>query len=151
VVQVVTRNHRSSHFFPSGSKDFRQVWQEIQIHDATGTLVAQLGGLDDEMRVPDGTHRLGGTVLDVEGEILAGHRVWEAAKVVDVRVIAPGGTVQDDYRLPLAEGVRPPLTATVRWNLRHASAEFTEYIFDEPGKRFPVHVLGEATVELDGP
>lgn len=144
-----TRNHRSAHYFPSGSKDFRQVWQEIQVRDSAGRLVAQMGTLDDQQRVPPESHRLGGTVLDVHGDLLAKHRVWEAAKVVDVRVIAPGGSVEDDYTFALPDDVQLPLTVEVRWNLRHASAEFTEYVFDEPGKRFPVHTLGRAEVVVD--
>ncbi len=147
-VLAVTHNHRSAHRFPSGSKDFRQVWQEIEVRDAAGTLVAHIGGLDDEQRVPDDAHRLGGTVLDVNGDVLVQHRVWEAASVTNVRVIAPGGQVQDEYTFELPPDAQLPVTATVRWNLRHASAEFTEFVFEEPGKRFPTHLIGLAEITV---
>ena len=147
-VHAVTHNHRSAHHFPSGSKDFRQVWQEIEVRDAAGVLLAHIGALDDEQRVPDAAHRLGGTVLDVNGDVLAQHKVWEAVSVTNVRVIAPGGQVEDEYTFELPPDTQLPITVTVRWNLRHASAEFTEFVFEEPGKRFPTHLIGLAEISL---
>ncbi len=145
---VTTRNHRSAHTFPSGSKDFRQVWLEVQVHDASGALVASHGALDEDERLPADAHRLGGTVLDVRGEPLARHRVWEVAGIHDVRVIPPVGEVEDRYSLTIPDDAAFPLRVAVRWNLRHASAEFTEYVLQQEGARFPTHVIGEGTIEL---
>jgi hypothetical protein len=149
-VTVTTHNHRSAHVYPSGSRDFRQVWQEVIVRDAHGVERVHVGGLDEGGRLDPTARRLGATVLDLEGRPLGRHRVWEAVGVTGVRSIEPGGSVQDEYRWELPADTATPCTVTARWNLRHASAAFTQYVFEDPSFRFPVHPIGEA-VATTGP
>jgi len=148
---VQTHNHRSAHDYPSGSRDFRQVWQEIRVDDASGRRLAHIGGLDAEGRLDPDAHTLGATVLDINGQPLREHRVWEAKTARDVRKIAPGGQTTDRYRLTLPADARPPLQVEVLWNLRHASLDFTRYTLGKTAAPFPVHLLGRAALSLDGP
>lgn len=150
-LSLVTRNHRSAHVYPTGSRDFRQVWQEVKVTDARGVVVAHRGGLDKQGRLDPGAYRLGATVLDREGQPLRDHRVWEAFGVRDVRTIPPGGEHKNSLTLELPDTSHAPLTVVVRWNLRHANLSFTRSIFGDKGEvKFPVHLLGQARITVEG-
>lgn len=147
-VKAKTTNQRSEHLYPTGSRDFRQVWQSLEVRDARGEVVARAGALDSAGRLDPAAHKLGATVLDTEGKPLRNHAVWRAASAKDVRAIPPGGAVTDSYSLILDEGARPPLSVTVRWNLRHAGVDFSAHIFGGDGTRFPVHVIGQGAAAV---
>jgi len=145
---VATNNHRSAHVYPTGSRDFRQVWQEVKVTDARGQVVAHQGKLDGKGRLPRQAYQLGATVLDRRGRPLRDHRVWEAVGVRDVRTIPPGGEHKNRVTLAVPADALSPLSVEVRWNLRHANMAFTRAVLGEEAERFPVHVIGEARIKI---
>ena len=147
-LDVATVNHRSAHVYPTGSRDFRQVWQEVKVTDARGMIVAHRGKLDWKGRLGRGAYQLGATVLDHRGRPLRDHRVWEAVGVRDVRTIPPGGEHKNKVSLVVAEGAQSPLTVEVRWNLRHANIAFARAVLGKDAAPFPVHVIGQAKVKI---
>ena len=148
-VVVETTKHRAGHPFPTGSLDFKDVWQELTVTDAQGTTLVLVGGLDATGRIDPEARRLGARYLDKQGQDLIHHRVWELGSVVDIRQVPPQGAIQDHYELTLPEGTTGPLTVRVRWRYRRANQDFTDWIYDADGTTFPIHDLVTVTATVE--
>ena len=148
-VDVTTTKHRAGHPFPTGSLDFKDVWQELRVVDGQGDTVALVGGLDETGRIDPAAHRLGARYLDKDGVDLTHHRVWELGSVVDIRQVPPQGEIQDRYDVLLPEGAPSPLTVSLRWRYRRANQDFADWVFESDGTTFPIHDLATASAQVD--
>ncbi len=147
-VGIRTTKHRAGHPFPTGSLDFKDVWQEVRVVDSAGAILAHVGALDGRGHVDPRAFRLGARYLDKEGADLRHHRVWELGAVEDVVQVPALGWIDNEVSIALAEPAPGPLTVSVRWRYRRANQAFTDWIYDGDGTTFPIHDLATASVQV---
>jgi DNA-binding beta-propeller fold protein YncE len=89
-VMVTVRNRGAAHGFPTGVTDIREPWVEVQAKDASGNVLAHLGGPStDKDLLPDGAARMGTDIAGPAGAVLLRHELTEATRIpFDVRVPA---------------------------------------------------------------
>jgi predicted CXXCH cytochrome family protein len=81
-------NSGSGHGFPTGVSDIREAWIEVQALDASGKLLARIGGPGTDGLLPDTAARLGAVVASSDGTILLRHQLSEATRLpFDLRVM----------------------------------------------------------------
>lgn len=78
-VQVFDRG--SGHAFPTGVSDLREAWVELQALDASGKLLARLGGTDDSGLLPPSAARLGTDLAGADGKVLLRHELSFATHI----------------------------------------------------------------------
>jgi hypothetical protein len=124
-VLVTVYNGGSGHGFPTGVTDIREPWVELQVKDASGNVLAHIGGPStDKDLLPDGAARLGIDIAAVDGTVLLSHELTEATRVpFDVRV--PAGQAQALY-VPLPTAM-PPGTASLDAVLYFRNVRTTYY------------------------
>ena len=116
LLNVSVTNAGAGHALPTGPLDQRYMWIEVLAKDAAGTPVFHQGKFDAEKGEEDPQAvRWMKEILDMEGQPERRHRLFDAATLHYTRKpIAPKQTDSIDYRIPLPEGTRAPLTVEVR-------------------------------------
>ncbi len=143
-----TWNDKAAHPFPIGPFDLFEVWQEVQVVDASGRVVHHQGFLDADKRVDPAAHRLGARELNADGEEIEKHRIWTVTQIADKRVIHSGTSVPDTHAIPLPEEVAWPLTVDVGWRFRRANQDFVDWVYDGDGRTMPIRELARVSVEV---
>jgi predicted CXXCH cytochrome family protein len=89
-VLVTVFNSGAAHSFPTGVTDIREPWVELQAKDASGNVLAHVGGpVTDKDLLPDGAARLGIDLAAPDGTVLLRHELTLATRVpFDARVPA---------------------------------------------------------------
>jgi YVTN family beta-propeller protein len=124
-VLVTVRNGGSGHWFPTGVTDIREPWVELQPKDASGNVLAHLGGpASPTDLLPPGAARLGIDIAEADGTPLLLHQISVATRVpFDVRV--PSGEDQTFF-VPTSGGL-PQGTATTDAVLLYRNVRTTYY------------------------
>ena len=147
-IEVTSANTRAGHPFPIGPFDLNEVWQEVEVIDATGNRLFHVGGLDERKRVDPTANRLGADELDRDGHHIKHHRIWDIAAVTNRRQIPQGGSVQHRYEVDLPEEVSTPLQLVARWRYRRVNPDFSDWVYGEGVKTFPAHEIAVTRSEL---
>jgi DNA-binding beta-propeller fold protein YncE len=129
-VVVRVANTGAGHKLPTGVADFRQMWLQVTVRDASGAVVVDSGHLDDggvldpEVRVfaktfgrADGTH--------------AGLVFWRHEKMLSDTRIPAGGYRDESY--PLPEGTVFPVSVEARLMFRI----YPQWVTDAVRAAFP--------------
>lgn len=146
-IEIDTINSRGGHPFPIGPFDLNEVWQEVRVLDRDGAEVFVVGDLDEDLRVDENAYQLGADELDSEGKPIVHHRIWDIAAVVARRQIPRGGQVTHRYDVSLPAGTQGPFRIEAGWNYRRVNPDFSDWVYGVGEKPFPVHRVGEATLE----
>ncbi len=119
-VKVVIRNRKAGHNFITGPLDFIRAWVHLKAMDDTKNVIGEWGFIDPKTRsifdIPGQIHQVGnsrkqgtlvleGLPLNSKGEPLVKHELWKSAGGKGQRVIFPGYSDQQVYKLKV------PLTA----------------------------------------
>jgi len=121
------------HGFPTGPID---PWLALVVTDGNGREIFSSGIPNETGHVPPGTHKLGKTYLNANGEIVKGD-VWNAEKVVDFQKIDPMGTRFDRYVIPIPFNSIPPYKVTAIWKVRKSKQPLVDLAFGS-GVTFPI-------------
>jgi len=148
-IAIRTKNLTMAHRIPSGPLDLNEVWLEVLVKDASGRTVFHSGKVDPRHRVDPDARRLGATVVDQAGVPIADHRFWEAARLVQPRLLDPDSQVEDRFEIPLPPDVGGTLTIDARWLYRRYNQEIADWIFDKDGTTLPISVFGSAHKVLE--
>lgn len=145
-LEVVVRNRKIGHNFVTGPLDFLRAWVHLTVHDATGAVIAEFGGIDpltrriqDEPGVEhrpgrprdEGTFVLEGVPLDEDGQPLLRHELWRKAGGSGNRTIFPRYADKQTYRIDVPTNTPGPLTVTARLNFRRYRQEFLDLVLPE--------------------
>lgn len=155
-VTIKTKNERVGHQFPAGSLDFTEVWLEVKVTDKNNNILYHSGFLNPDFTLDARAHKLGGDMLDKNGKPILFHNVWETARIINLREILPGKTVEDMYHVPLPPDAAFPLSVTAQWNYRRARQTFVDWVFNQHPQdakkvTFPVTCIVSATVSVSPP
>jgi hypothetical protein len=143
-----TLNISIGHQFPSGPLDLNQVWLELYVAAADGSVIHHVGGLDDRGRIQGEPARLGADELDAEGHHIEKHRIFEIEEIVNRRILW-SDILKDRFKIDLPEDVALPLDVRARWLFRRASPEFAEWSLGVDISPLPAHELATATITVD--
>jgi hypothetical protein len=124
-VLVTARNGGAGHWFPTGVTDIREPWVELQPKDASGNVLAHLGGPSTPADLlPPGAARLGIDIAAADGTPLLLHQISVCTRVpFDVRV--PSGEDQTFF-IPI-DGPLPAGTASIDAVLEYRNVRTTYY------------------------
>lgn len=112
VVRVT--NVGAGHALPTGVADFRELWLELTVTDATGQVVLK-SGQPVEGAVPEDARLFRKVFGDAEGKPL-GLKFWRYEKLLeDTRIPADGWR---DEAWPLPADARGPFSADIKLNFR---------------------------------
>ena len=170
-LRVVVTNRKAGHNFITGPLDFVRSWIHLRFLDEQGSLVAEFGAMDKESRrildspgVPhesanardEGTLVLESMPIDENGEILRQHELWRKAGGTGKRVIFPGYSDSQVYRVVLPENLSGTVTIEADLNYRRYRQEFLELVVpdleESSGVIQPVVTQSQttATVQISG-
>lgn len=143
---AVVKNRKSGHNFITGPLDFLRSWIHLTVLDASGTIVAEWGGIDPATREildePGRIHTAGrprdagtlvleGLPVDEAGKPLVKHELWRKAGGTGNRVIFPGYADKQVYRFTVPSEARGPLTVKADLNFRRYRQEFLNLVVPE--------------------
>jgi len=121
VFDVLLENRGTGHRFPGGARDMQDVWVEVEVRDAAGTLLALSRPTEDSK---DDVFMLRATLLDAESapEIL--HRVHRFSAPAFDRTLPAHDAQAVRYSMTLPRGLELPLQVDVRLLHRKHSLRF---------------------------
>jgi hypothetical protein len=91
-VSVQVLNRGVGHAFPTGVTDIHESWVEVQAKDASGALLARIGGPAADGSIPASAARLGTDFAQADGTVLLDHELTLTARVPFDQRVAPGGS-----------------------------------------------------------
>ncbi|MBK7973468.1 MAG: hypothetical protein IPK07_09400 [Deltaproteobacteria bacterium] len=144
---VRTTSATIGHDFPVDLADQVDVWLELRVVDGSGRSVFASGVLGADGHLPPETRTLSTTFLDRAGRVVDQHQIWRFASHRERRFVAPGGSHDELFFVPLGGDEVPPLAVTARWLFRRVNQPLADWLFGD-GTTFPVTELAraEATV-----
>lgn len=139
IVKLTSTNHKVGHDFPSGPPDLSQYWLEILVQPPGGEWRTVIGHDPETGAIDPRAPRLGGRVLDAEGEDLREHAIDLAASV-ELWNIPFGRAVVHEIVLRPEEA---PEGAQLRaeWRYRRYNPTFSRWAWRDETKVFPAHHL----------
>ncbi|MBI2890087.1 MAG: hypothetical protein HYY13_04805 [Nitrospirae bacterium] len=143
-LKVMTSNVGIGHNFPSAPLDLVEAWLQITATTTNGARFFERGIPDATGRLAEGTHRLGGYMLDAEGQRIERNRVWVTAKKVTERAIAQGQTVEDAFEIPVPADPGPFIQVEARWSYRKLNPDFTDWAYGDGNFHAPVSEVASA-------
>jgi len=129
-VTVRVRNVGAGHRLPTGVSDFRQLWLDVTVTDATGKTVLSSGTLDPKGHL-DPHARIFHKVLGDKDAHAVGLEFWRFGKMNEDTRIPADGYRDETYALP-ADTVYP-----VKIDARLMFRTFPQWITDLVQKRYP--------------
>ncbi len=145
-LRVVVSNRKAGHNFITGPLDFVRSWVHLRLRDESGNLIAEFGSMDpvtrrilDREDTPhvsanardEGTLVLESMPIDEDGEILRQHELWRKAGGTGKRVIFPGHSDSQLYRVTVPETASGEITIEADLNYRRYRQEFLELVVPE--------------------
>ncbi|MEM9631889.1 MAG: multiheme c-type cytochrome [Pseudomonadota bacterium] len=130
--EVVVRvsNVGAGHNLPTGVSDFRQLWLDVTVTDASGNQVVSSGRLDKDGNLDPKARMFANVFGDGDSHQL-GLEFWNYRKLLEDTRIPPGGHRDEAYVVP--KSAKQPLKVEVKLMFR----TFPQKITDEVRKRFP--------------
>lgn len=149
-LNVRVANTGAGHALPTGVADFRQVWLDVTVRDASGQIVLESGKMDDAGVVDPDARFFRKVFGDKYGEPV-GFVFWRYEKMLEDTKIPAGGHRDEVFELP-ANTVFP-VTAKVRLMFRTYPQAVTDLVREQyPDLTNPEAVLmTEDTAELIPP
>lgn len=136
-------NRKAGHNFITGPLDFVRAWIHLTVHDATGRLIAEWGGIDPSthgiLDEPGKQHEIGnprdkgtlvleGMPVNAAKEPLIRHELWKAAGGKSPRVVYPLHSDNQTYRLLVPADAKGPLAVKATLNFRRYRQEFLNLV-----------------------
>lgn len=96
-IQAVLTNNKVGHDFPTGPLDIIQAWVEVTVTDQSGRIIFQEGQRDSANFIAPGSFMLKAEPVDVNGNIIDRHNLWEMVGVRYRRSLFPGFSDKEEF------------------------------------------------------
>lgn len=96
-IHAVLTNNKVGHDFPTGPLDIIQAWVEVTVTDQSGRLIYQQGQRDTTNFIAPGSFMLKAEPVDVNGNLIDRHNLWEMVGVRYRRSLFPGFSDQEEF------------------------------------------------------
>lgn len=134
-LDVVVRNLKVGHNFPEGVLDNKDVWLEVEVHNAQGQRLWRSGGLDEEGHVLPESHRYGARLLDAAAQLIDKRNIGDFRVPLFSRTLGTGQSEVVPYQLDVPNRVGERLTVVARLRYRKATQAYVNWTF--AGQREP--------------
>ncbi|MHB0977396.1 MAG: multiheme c-type cytochrome [Candidatus Aquicultorales bacterium] len=132
-IKVTVRNTGAGHYLPTGATEFREMWLDVTVVDASGGLLFHSGMNEDGTL--DKKAVVYKTVLaDKDGKPT--HDLWKASRILSDKRIPPMGSVEETILFDLPAEVQENVTVTVILKYRSISNELADEFMGD-GKFLP--------------
>lgn len=148
-IEVVVRNRKVGHAFPSGTTDLNEPWLQFEVADVDGEPILGNGMLDKTGRLDPAAHKFISVLLTRESRFVDIHNVEEFHTAVYANLIPMGQS--DVVRYSFVVPNRPAgsrLRLTARLNYRKFSRQYTEFALGVNAPQLPVTLIDQDSVEL---
>lgn len=112
---VRVRNVGAGHHLPTGVADFRELWLEVTLKDATGKIILSSGMIDETGEIEKGSRLFRKVFGDRNGEPV-GLKFWKYEKLLEDTRIPAKGFRDESYSLP--SDIVYPVVAEVKLRFR---------------------------------
>jgi hypothetical protein len=134
-MEVGITNSGAGHKIPTGLIEARQMWLEVTVSDASGTILLDTGTLDAKGNIRDATVYQT-TFADSEGEPTL--KLWKAASVISDNRIAPENRNAENFSFEIPENAMDPILVDVKLLYRSAPQSMVDELFGEEVYDVPV-------------
>ncbi len=104
-VHVLVTNNKVGHDFPTGPLDIIQAWIELVVQDQDGNVVFESGQRDARHFIAPGSFLFKAEPVDVYGNLIDRHNLWEMVGVRYRRALFPGLSDRAEFRFTVPEAV----------------------------------------------
>ena len=129
-LRVRVLNTGAGHALPTGVADFRQVWLDVTVRDASGQVVLDSGKMGDD-GVVDPKARFFRKVFGDKYGAPVGFLFWRYERMIEDTKIPAGGHRDEVYDLP--PGTLFPVTADIRLMFR----TYPQFVTDIVREQYP--------------
>lgn len=140
-------NSGAGHKIPTGLIEARQIWLEVLVSDASGTILLDSGSLDSDGNIQNATVYQT-KFADSEGEPTL--KLWEAASVISDNRIGPEEKAIEAFSFEVPENVVDPISVDVKLLYRSAPQSMIDYIFGENVHEVPAVEMNSYRGAING-
>lgn len=126
-VIVGVKNVGAGHHLPTGVADFRELWLDITVKDASGKVVFTSGKLKEDGNLDKDARPFMKVFGDKEGKPV-GLLFWRYEKLLSDTRIKAGERRVETYDIQNSNNLKYPLTTTVKLNFRIYPQWVTSYV-----------------------
>ena len=116
-LKVGVKNVGAGHHLPTGVADFRELWLDITVKDATGKVIFEAGKLKEDGDLGQDARPFMKVFGDKEGNPV-GLLFWKYEKLLSDTRIKAGERRVEVYDIQENEQIKYPLSSTVKLNFR---------------------------------
>lgn len=129
-IRLYTSNPGIGHPFPTGALHLFDIWLDIRVETQDGKEIYRNGKRADSVKnyFKDGTHRLGGVMLDAAGHPIDGPIFWDK-KSMEKRWVEWGKTITDEFVFDVPENAGDYVVVSAAWHYARVNKEFSPYVF----------------------
>lgn len=131
-VTVKVTNVGAGHKIPTGLTNFRHMWIELTVTDASGKVIYASGVLDKDGNLPKDAHIFHTVFGDASGKPT--DKVWEAEKILFDNRIPPGQSAEEVFEFVIPSGAKKPLTIKARLLYRSAPQYIVDKLMEDKPK-----------------
>jgi hypothetical protein len=139
-------NSGAGHYLPTGLTDVRQMWLNVKITDAAGTVLYRSGDIDENGTIDQNAvlyhTELGNDKGEPETNVAKADRI-----LYDLR-IPPKGYVIQKFPLYIPDNAVSPIRIEVTLKYRSASQSFANTLLEENAPEIPVIDMASISEEI---
>lgn len=129
--QVVVKNEKVGHGFPTGPLNIARAWIEVEVKDADGATIYHSGMLDAQGHIEAGSYVLKPLAIDSAGRMILKPDLWHPTGPKYRPAILAGNSESYDYEFRLPRGGRMPISIQARMRYRKANQSFMDAVYSD--------------------
>ena len=151
-IRVNVTNNKVGHNFPTGPLDIIESWVEFVARDERGRVIYHSGLLDADLHVETGSFVFKSEGVDVHGQLIDRHNLWDMVGARFKRSIFPGYTDTVEYEFSVPPTARGPLELSARLRYRKVNQVFIDRVVGKGAFTTPItDVSNDATTVILAP
>lgn len=137
---IIVKNTGAGHYLPTGLTDVRQMWLQVTVKRAAGTVVFETGKPDGSGYLPEGAIVFNTVFGDGSGKKVS--NIAKAREVLSDHRVPPGKALRETISIPA--DVRGPLRVEARLLYRSASQKLVDSVMGKGKLTLPVTTMAAA-------
>lgn len=146
--QIVLKNEKVGHGFPTGPLNIARAWIEVTVKDAAGDTVFHSGLLDAQGHIEAGSYILKPLAIDTSGRMILKPDLWHPKGPQFRPAILAGESQSFDYEFAVEPKIKGPLTVDARLRYRKANQFFMDAVYTDQRREAPITDISSGHVEV---
>lgn len=145
-VKVKVTNVGAGHNLPTSLTEVRQMWLDVRVTDALGTVLVSSGWLDKEHNIEPEAVVYNSSAMDKDGH----HTIkpWEVVRFEYNKTIQPKGSATETYSFAVPDKSKFPLTATAVLRYRSYPQKVANMLLGKDAPVLPIVDMARDKVEI---